>query len=245
MTRQVVLDTETTGLEAADHRIIEIGAVELLDRKPTGRTLHHYLNPQRDVDEAAVEVHGLTRAFLADKPLFATIASELLEFVAGAELVIHNAAFDVDFLNAELRRVDPMLPPVERAAAAVIDSLQVARQKHPGQKNSLDALCRRYSVDDSQREYHGALLDAQLLADVYLAMTGGQTSLLLEGEQDARDVGVMALDFRRLPPERRALPVIGVAAEDEAAHEATLDRLQRVAGTVLWRTLADFSAPVQ
>lgn len=240
--RQVVLDTETTGLEAADHRVIEIGAVELVDRRPTGRTLHHYLNPQRDIDDAAIEVHGLTRAFLADKPLFATVADELLAFITGAELVIHNAAFDIDFLNAELRRLDE--PRVESVAANIVDSLLLARQKHPGQKNSLDALCRRYAVDDSRRQFHGALLDAQLLADVYLAMTGGQTSLLLANTAEVQNVGMMRLQFRRLVAPRPMLPVIAPSFEDEVAHEQTMARLQHAAGQVLWRLLPDFQLGV-
>ena len=238
--RQVVLDTETTGLEATDHRVIEIGAIELVDRRPSGKTLHHYLNPQRDIDDAAVEVHGLTRAFLADKPLFGSVANELLAFIAGAELVIHNAAFDIEFLNAELRRLDAAQPRVESVAAGIVDSLLLARQKHPGQKNSLEALCRRYAVDDSHRQFHGALLDAQLLADVYLAMTGGQTSLLLATTAEEQQVGMMHLDFRRLVTPRPMLPIIAPSFEDEAAHEQTLARLQRAAGKVLWRLLPHF-----
>ena len=250
--RQVVLDTETTGLEPADHRVIEIGAVELIDRRPTGRTLHCYLNPQRDIDDAALEIHGLTRAFLADKPLFGSVVQELLDFVGGAELIIHNAAFDIDFLNAELARLpaeqikaeQTKIAPtkIETLAFGVIDSLQLARQKHPGQKNSLDALCRRYAVDDSHREYHGALLDAQLLAKVYLAMTGGQTSLLLAGTNEERQAGMLNLDFRRLSETRAALAVILPTIEEEAAHQQTLDRLQRTAGKVQWRLLPAFFA---
>lgn len=264
--RQVVLDTETTGLEPADHRVIEIGAVELIDRRPTGRTLHYYLNPQRDIDDAALEIHGLTRAFLADKPLFGSVVQELLDFVGGAELIIHNAAFDIDFLNAELARLpakqikatqkaeqikveqtraeQTKIAPtkIETVAFSVIDSLQLARQKHPGQKNSLDALCRRYAVDDSHREYHGALLDAQLLANVYLAMTGGQTSLLLAGTNEERQAGMLNLDFRRLSETRGALAVILPTIEEEAAHQQTLDRLQRTAGKAQWRLLPAFFA---
>ena len=175
--RQIVLDTETTGLEPeAGHRVIEIGGVELIDRKPTGRHFHRYVNPQREVDEGALSVHGITNDFLADKPLFADIADELLMFIDGAELVIHNAPFDVMFLDYELGRLPQRRRRIEDRCT-VVDTLALARHKHPGQKNSLDALCRRYDVDNSQRELHGALLDAEILADVYLMMTGGQTVL--------------------------------------------------------------------
>ena len=175
--RQIVLDTETTGLEALQgHRIIEIGGVELVNRRPTGRHFHRYLNPERDIDEGALKVHGITRARLNSEPKFRDIAPELIEFLRGAELVIHNAPFDVGFLNAEFERL-----PGEKVTVAglctVVDSLALARQMHPGQRNGLDALCKRYNVDNSGRELHGALLDSQLLAEVYLAMTGGQVSL--------------------------------------------------------------------
>lgn len=176
--RQIVLDTETTGLEPAQgHRIIEIGCLEILNRRVSGNTYHVYLNPERDIDAGAVQVHGLTREFLADKPRFADIAGEFLAFVRDAELVIHNAPFDVGFLDAELARLQE--GPVKRYCG-VVDTLKLAKQLHPGQKNNLDALCKRYAVDNSGRAFHGALLDAQLLAEVYLAMTRGQESLGIE-----------------------------------------------------------------
>jgi DNA polymerase III subunit epsilon len=234
--RQIILDTETTGLEVLQgHRIIEIGGVEVIDRKLTGRHFHKYVNPGRDIDEGAFQVHGISRAFLADKPAFAAIAEEFLNFIRGAELIIHNAPFDVAFLEAELA----LLGHGERRMAdlcRVIDSLAMARHKHPGQKNSLDALCRRYMVDNSARELHGALLDAQILADVYLAMTGGQTSLFGAGQGGAD----AARDGTAKPPtlaaDRPALPVIRATVEEIAAHTHFLDLLDgRAPGGSLWR----------
>src|SRR5271167_957376 len=181
--RQIVLDTETTGLEVEQqHRIIEIGCVELFNRRITGRSFHRYLNPERDIDEGALEVHGLTPERLAKEPTFVHVHEEFLEFIRDAELIIHNAPFDVAFLNAELARIELQ----HRVAdlCQVLDTLALARQMHPGQRNSLDALCKRYSVDNSHREYHGALLDARILAEVYLAMTGGQGNLILSAESD-------------------------------------------------------------
>jgi DNA polymerase-3 subunit epsilon len=178
--RQIILDTETTGLNPEmGHRVIEIGALEVVNRRATGRTFHIYLNPDREVDAGAVEVHGLTSDFLADKPHFEDVAAEFLDFVSKAELIIHNAPFDVGFLNAELRRLDKA-DDLKRHCHSVLDTLKLAKELHPGQKNNLDALCRRYEVDNSGRAYHGALLDAQLLAEVYLAMTRGQDSLAIE-----------------------------------------------------------------
>ncbi len=178
--RQIVLDTETTGLEVGQgHRIIEIGGVEIIDRRLTGRHFHKYVNPERHIDDGAFEVHGISQDFLADKPRFAEVAEEFLAFVRGAELIIHNAPFDVAFLDAELARLDGEL--CVGRICRITDSLAMARHKHPGQKNSLDALCRRYQVDNSARELHGALLDAEILADVYLSMTGGQTLLFGAG----------------------------------------------------------------
>src|ERR1700691_6301975 len=182
--RQVVLDTETTGLEVEqDHRVVEIGCVELFNRRLTGRSFHRYLNPERDIDEGALEVHGLTREKLAKEPRFADIRAEFLDFVRDAELIIHNAAFDVAFLDAELARLADGAPTLG-AICRILDSLALARQMHPGQRNSLDALCRRYAVDNSHRDYHGALLDARILAEVYLAMTGGQAMLSLSAESE-------------------------------------------------------------
>ena len=180
--RQIVLDTETTGLEVSlGHRIIEIGCVELVDRRVTGEHWHFYFNPDREVDSGAFEVHGIGNDFLADKPRFAELASDFIDFVRGAELIIHNAAFDVGFLDYELSLLEePPAPMAEHCE--ILDTLMLARQKHPGQKNNLDALCKRYSIDNSHRSLHGALLDARILGDVYLVMTGGQVSLGLDSE---------------------------------------------------------------
>jgi DNA polymerase III subunit epsilon len=233
--RQIVLDTETTGLEVQlGHRIIEIGAVEIIDRKLTGRHFHKYVNPNRDIDDGAFQVHGISRAFLADKPTFAAVASEFLDFIRGAELVIHNAPFDVAFLEAELVLLDHE-PGSLQAMCRITDSLALARHKHPGQKNSLDALCRRYLVDNSARDLHGALLDAEILADVYLAMTGGQTQLFggaqLSGQMAAADAV-----RRTLAADRPPLPVIRATEEESAAHARFLDLLDaRAPGGSLWR----------
>jgi DNA polymerase-3 subunit epsilon len=244
MTRQIVLDTETTGLEPAEgHRIIEIGCLELVNRRLTGRKFHQYLNPEREIDRAAEDVHGLSNAFLADKPRFAEVAEEFLEFVRGAELVIHNAAFDLGFLDAELARLDPSGPAMAQVCG-VLDTLMLARQLHPGQRNSLDALCKRFEIDNSNRELHGALLDAQLLADVYLVMTGGQAELVLAAEETtAAGAG------RRKPKQvrRKGLKLVVQRASDAelAAHEAALDRLDKAAGgPCLWRR-ATPQAPVE
>jgi DNA polymerase III subunit epsilon len=232
--RQIVLDTETTGLETSEgHRIIEIGCVEIIERRCTGRVLHYYLNPQRESDQAALDVHGLSSEFLADKPLFAAIADDFLRFIDGAELVIHNAPFDVGFLNHELRLLGGQSGSITDRCR-VLDSLVLARQMYPGQRVSLDALCRRFGVDNSNRELHGALLDARLLAEVYLAMTGGQVGLSLEGENSSG--GSAAEAIRRLPAGRSALAVIQAGAEELARHEARLDKLDRAAeGGSLWR----------
>ena len=183
--RQIVLDTETTGLETSqDHRIIEIGCVEMVNRKLTGRHYHQYINPERKIDEGAMEVHGITDEYLQDKPLFSAISSEFLDFLDGAELIIHNAPFDLGFINHELKKLGKKTPLLE-SSCRVIDTLGLARQKHPGQKNSLDALCKRYGVDNSQRDLHGALLDSEILADVYLLMTGGQVNLNINQQGDS------------------------------------------------------------
>jgi DNA polymerase-3 subunit epsilon len=236
--RQVVLDTETTGLDAADgHRIIEIGCVELVNRKLTGRHFHQYINPQREVDPGAMEVHGITNEFLADKPLFEHVAADFLEFIKGAELIIHNAPFDVGFINAEFRRLDEVEDVVQWATVdqhcTVLDTLQLARQKHPGQRNSLDALCQRYFVDNSSRELHGALLDAEILADVYLAMTGGQTALSLSAD-DLEQQGASS-DIRRLDVNRPVLRIITATAEELLAHEERLAAINKASGQqCLW-----------
>lgn len=237
--RQIVLDTETTGLEASQgHRIIEIGCVELVNRKLTGNHYHQYVNPAREIDQGAIEVHGITSEFLADKPLFAQIAAEFVEYIAGAELVIHNAPFDLGFLNSELQRLEPARQRLEEECP-VVDTLVMARGKHPGQRNNLDALCQRYGVDNSQRDLHGALLDAEILADVYLTMTGGQTMLQLSESATANGEGqAEGEQIRRLPRDRTALPVIRAAAAELAAHEAQLDAIAAASGgAVLWRDL--------
>lgn len=232
--RQIVLDTETTGLDPGEgHRIIEIGCVEMLHRRPTGRTFHQYLNPEREIDRAAEDVHGLSSAFLADKPKFHEIAAEFIAFVEGAELIIHNAGFDVGFLDAELTRLDPPGSPVA-GVCGILDTLMLARQLHPGQRQSLDALCKRYNVDNSGRDLHGALLDAQLLAEVFLAMTGGQAELGLAAESGTSAAGRR----RRKSISRKGLQlvVLRATAEELAAHEAALDRLDEASGgACLWR----------
>lgn len=236
--RQIVLDTETTGLEAGQgHRIIEIGAVELLDRRLSGRHFHYYLNPERTVDPGAFAVHGLSDNFLADKPRFSEIAHEFLDFIRDAELIIHNAAFDVAFLEQEFGRLSGV-PRNLRDLCKITDSLVLARQKHPGQKNSLDALCRRYHVDNSARTLHGALLDAEILADVYLLMTGGQTALF--EPVVAQEAGqTRAEQAPRIKDEKRvSLRVIRATDSERLAHEQMLDLLDRQArGGSLWRRI--------
>lgn len=234
--RQVVLDTETTGLEPGEgHRIIEIGGLELIDRRLTGRQFHRYLNPERSVEVGALEVHGLDDEFLADQPKFAEVADELLAFIRDSELVIHNAPFDVGFLDAELAR----LPEPVRVAdvAQVLDTLELARDLHPGQRNSLDALCRRYEVDNSNRTLHGALLDSELLAEVYLMMTGGQVALGLD-----LDGGQVRFDGGAAPAFDASKLVACRASDDEVAvHRALLDKIERAAGDggCLWARLQD------
>ena len=234
--RQVVLDTETTGLEPeAGHRVIEIGCVELVNRRLTGKTFHRYLNPDREIDPGAVEVHGLTRAFLADKPRFGDVADEFLEFVRGSELVIHNAPFDVGFLDHELSSVDSEAPALQDVCP-VLETLVLAREMHPGQRNSLDALCKRYEVDNSQRDLHGALLDARILADVYLSMTGGQADLSLGTETGSTAGGQKVHDL--LDREGLELRVVRANDEEKAAHEEALDHIAEACGEdPLWRQL--------
>jgi DNA polymerase-3 subunit epsilon len=234
--RQIVLDTETTGLEPAEgHRIIEIGCIELDNRRHTGRRFHQYMQPDRPIDDGAVEVHGITNDFLADKPRFADVVDDFLDFVRGAELIIHNAPFDVGFLNHELRLLGK--PASIDAHCSVLDTLALARKLHPGQKNNLDALCKRYSVDNSRRELHGALLDAEILADVYLAMTGGQVTLSLEGA--AGDAArVVTSGIRRLPQDRERLSVLRANAAEIAEHGAWLERLDAASGGLcVWKRL--------
>ncbi len=227
--RQIILDTETTGLDPSQgHRIIEIGCLELLNRRLTRKSFHYYLNPDREIDAGAIAVHGITNEFVRDKPRFAEVVDAFLRFVEGAELVIHNAAFDIGFLNHELAKLGR--PPIT-TICTVLDTLLMARAKHPGQKNNLDALARRYGADNRDRTYHGALLDAEILADVYLGMTGGQVGLSLghEDEAGAEDGGV-ADAIRRLPAERAALPVYKAGADELQAHEQRLAILDKAAG---------------
>jgi DNA polymerase-3 subunit epsilon len=234
--RQVVLDVETTGLEAAaGHRIIEIGCVEILNRRPTGQKFHRYLNPERDIDAGALAVHGIDSSRLQQAPKFAAIVDELLAFITGAELIIHNAPFDVGFLDAEFAR----LPGDVRTVAnlcKVLDTLGLARSLHPGQRNSLDALCKRYSVDNSRRDLHGALLDAGILLDVYLAMTGGQSALALDmsgGRGQGSRHGVVAVAAR---PPGVTLTVTAADTEELRQHEAMLDLIHKSSGgKAVWR----------
>ncbi|SDZ77185.1 DNA polymerase III subunit epsilon [Microbulbifer marinus] len=241
--RQVVLDTETTGLDPkSGHRIIEIGCVELVNRKLTGRHYHQYINPEREVDDGAIEVHGITNEFLVDKPVFAQIADEFMAFCEGAELVIHNAPFDVGFIDWELKLLGSPRWQNVAAHCSVLDTLALAREKHPGQKNNLDALCKRYFVDNSQRDLHGALLDAEILADVYLMMTGGQTDLALaqgdqqsgNDEQSSEQRNTAAGATRRLAADRAALTILPASAEEIEAHQSMLALLEKSAGKHFW-----------
>jgi DNA polymerase-3 subunit epsilon len=223
--RQIILDTETSGLEVSEgHRVIEIGCVEIVNRKVTGRHFHRYLNPDRDIDPGAFGVHGLSRERLSREPRFPEIAAEFMDFVAGSELVIHNAAFDVRFLDAEISRLPGEHPPLGNLCR-VLDTLALAREMHPGQRNNLDALCKRYGVDNSNRDLHGALLDARILAEVYLAMTGGQSALELV-ETRARVAAIAPTAARPAGQ----LPVIEPTAAELAAHEALLDRIAKASG---------------
>ncbi len=231
--RQIVLDTETTGLATSHgHRIIEIGCLELVDRRLTGRRFHSFLNPDRDIDEGAESVHGISREDLDTAPRFPEIVDELLEFLGGAELVIHNADFDVGFIEHEMTLMGHAQPEITDHAT-VLDTLSLARKMHPGQRNSLDALCKRYEVDASQRNVHGALIDAELLAQVYLAMTGGQTAMSLDAKVSVPVGGGRAGDDSRQAGSRHAsdlnLVVIKATDEEAAAHEAILEKIARIA----------------
>jgi len=234
--RQIVLDTETTGLDPKQgHKIIEIGCVEVIDRRLTGNHYHQYLRPNREIDEAAIEVHGITNDFLADKPVFADVVDDFVRYVSGAELIIHNAPFDIGFIDAELAQLSPKRKSIT-GICTVLDTLVMAREKHPGQKNSLDALCKRYEVDNSQRDLHGALLDAEILADVYLMMTGGQTALSLGSSQSSGESGVSVI--QRLDPRRTPLPVIHANADELLAHQQKLDSIAKAAGgSSIWQIL--------
>ncbi len=231
--RQIVLDTETTGLEPnMGHRVIEIGAVEVVNRKLTGQHFHKYINPERDIDDGAFEVHGISQAFLADKPVFADVWEEFVHYIQGAELIIHNAPFDVSFLEYELKKISGA-PRSLSTLCSITDSLAVARGKHPGQKNNLDALCRRYQVDNSQRQLHGALLDAEILADVYLLMTGGQTSLFGQSEQGAEAAAADGEPLATLTHD--GLLVVNASGEEELAHEAFMQMIaDKCDGPPVW-----------
>ena len=230
--RQIVLDTETTGLNARlGDRIIEIGCVELVSRRPTGNHFHRDLNPEREIEEGALRVHGLTAEFLQDKPRFADVAREFLDYIGGAELVIHNAAFDVEFLNAELEKLGH--GPLDRHVAGVVDTLRHARDLHPGKKNSLDALCERYQIDHSHRTLHGALLDAQLLAEVYLAMTRGQESLAIELEAPPAPAAIATPGASSGRPR---LVVLRATDAESAEHAAVLAGIAKESkGQLVWR----------
>ncbi len=231
MSRQVVLDTETTGLEPSQgHRIIEIGCVELVNRRLTGRHYHQYINPERKIDEGAMAVHGITDEFVASKPTFSAIAAEFKAFIEGAELVIHNAPFDVGFMDHEFNLLNAGIGQT-RDFCSVLDTLVMARHKHPGQKNNLDALCKRYGVDNSARDLHGALLDAEILADVYLFMTGGQTSLALSAGADTETVdGQITQSIRRVSQNRAPLNIIRATPDELERHQTKLEAIQKASG---------------
>lgn len=232
--RIVVLDTETTGLNPQEgHRIIEIGCVELVSRRLTGNRFHVYINPDRLIDGGAIEVHGITNRFLEDKPRFQAIASDFIEFIRGSELIIHNAPFDVGFLNHELSLLGENCGKVADYCD-VFDSLTYARQKHPGQRNSLDALCKRYGVDNSHRDLHGALLDAEILADVFLLMTGGQASLLDDGAGEPSE-SINNEVWKRPPAERPAIRIVRCSEEEIEAHRQRLAAIEKASGFCLWK----------
>ncbi|WP_405128603.1 DNA polymerase III subunit epsilon [Pseudoalteromonas sp. PB2-1] len=231
--RQIVLDTETTGIDPKQgHRIIEIGCVELVNRRLTGNNFHVYINPQREIEEEAIDVHGITNEFLCDKPLYHQIAHEFLEYIRGAELVIHNAAFDIGHMDNEFALLNQGFPNTADVCS-VLDTLKMARDLHPGQKNNLDALCRRYDIDNSKRTLHGALLDSEILADVYLAMTGGQVKLNLNQNKDEGSEQQTG-GIRRLSADRAPLVVLKATEQEHAAHEQRLDLVAK-GGECLWR----------
>jgi len=237
--RQIVLDTETTGLDPRHgHRLIEVAGIELVNRRLTGRHLHKYVNPERDIDAGAQAVHGITLEFLADKPKFADVADEFLEFINGAELIIHNAPFDLGFLNAELDRLGRV--PVGTVCSGVIDTLKMAKELHPGKRNSLDALCERYTVDNSGRTLHGALLDTELLAEVYLAMTRGQNMLMIEPDETPP----VLLGADGLARQRKTLIVRQPSAEELAEHSRLLNAIDKESkGACVWLSTATTDTP--
>lgn len=231
--RQIVLDTETTGIDPQQgHRVIEIGCVEMIGRKLTGNHFHAYLNPERFVEEDAIRVHGITNEFLVDKPVFAQVVDDFMEFIRGAELVIHNAPFDVGFLDNELRLLGSQFGQLSDVAT-VFDTLAFARQQFPGQRNSLDALCKRFDVENGHRTLHGALLDAEILADVYLLMSGGQRKLF-QAPQSQQSAADREEQIRRLASERGPLKVVRASSEERAAHAAYLEGITQESGKSLW-----------
>ncbi|AFT95141.1 DNA polymerase III subunit epsilon [Alteromonas macleodii str. 'Balearic Sea AD45'] len=231
--RQIVLDTETTGIDPKEgHRIIEIGCVEVVNRRLTGNHFHVYINPGRHIEQEAIEVHGITNEFLADKPTFSQVAQEFVSFIKGAQLVIHNAPFDVGFMDHEFGIEASTKGVITNQICDVLDTLTLARQMHPGQKNNLDALCKRYGIDNSHRTLHGALLDAEILADVYLLMTGGQTKLKLASSSGS-DADSTAI--RRINRGANKLKVIKASADEITQHEARLDIVEKAGGKCLWR----------
>ena len=231
--RQIVLDTETTGIDPKEgHRIIEIGCVEVVNRRLTGNHFHVYINPGRHIEQEAIEVHGITNEFLADKPTFSQVAQEFVSFIKGAQLVIHNAPFDVGFMDHEFGMEASTKGVITNQICDVLDTLTLARQMHPGQKNNLDALCKRYGIDNSHRTLHGALLDAEILADVYLLMTGGQTKLKLASSSGS-DADSTAI--RRIQRSANKLKVIKATADEITQHEARLDIVEKAGGKCLWR----------
>ncbi|GIU44753.1 DNA polymerase III subunit epsilon [Shewanella sairae] len=233
--RQIILDTETTGMNQSSgpiylgHRIIEIGCVEVVNRRLTGRHYHEYINPQQPIDEEAIAVHGITNEFVADKPKFHQVAQSFIEFIDGAEIVAHNANFDISFMDHEFSMLQP-LGPKTADICQILDSLAIAKHLHPGQKNNLDALCKRYGIDNSARDLHGALLDAEILADVYLLMTGGQTKFNLSSEKAGQEGG----GIQRLSLDRTKLKVIAASADELVRHEERLDLVAK-SGQCLWR----------
>nr|WP_298372865.1 DNA polymerase III subunit epsilon [uncultured Halomonas sp.] len=245
--RQIVLDTETTGIDPKEgHRLIEIGAVEMINRRLTGNTYHQYINPEREIEAEAIGIHGITNERVADEPRFAEVADDFWTFIQGAELIIHNAAFDVGFIDHEFGKLqasrgEPRLGPVADHCA-ILDTLKLARDKHPGQRNSLDALCKRYEIDNGHRVLHGALLDAEILADVYLAMTGGQTALLLDADAQAGATSGGTSGIRRVSDERPRLTVTRPSEAELKAHHAKLSRIREGAGECAWDALAGWEA---
>ncbi len=239
--RYIVLDTETTGLETSQgHRIIEIGCVEVIDRSITGKTYHQYINPEREIDEGAIEVHGISNEFLIDKPKFHDIVTDFMNFINGSELIIHNARFDVGFINYELSKLKNGKDNRQvEDNCTVLDTLALARKMHPGQKNNLDALCKRYNVNNSERDLHGALLDAEILADVYLAMTGGQVKLSLDNFSDNLSTTEQS-DIRHLNSARSKLRVISPSPDELEAHELKLNNIEKSSNAKsLWRNLSE------